>query len=451
MRLRVVTVLSLALVVVVLFAAVRAEVPKSTTAPVLIYTSTPRYDVTAWLQGGERFPQRARLMLRSNGVSHLLLPDFSASADAELSFDGTKLLFAGKKSATDHWQIWEVSLPKGEPKQLTACASDCVRPFYLPDERFVYARKIDGFFRIEAAPFDGGKALQLTYVPGNVLPTDVLHDGRVLFEASYPLGAGDTAELYTVYPDGSGVESYRCDHGDSRYSGRQVSSGDIVFVNDRGLGRFTSPLAHELQIAAPQGEFAGDIAQLSEDKWIVSWRADAQQHYSLREWNQITNGSSSLVAEEGSDAVQPRLASAREVPNRFPSALHDWTGANVLCLNTYTSKLKIANGSVESVQLYTQNAGKPELLGRAQVERDGSFFLHVPSDRPIQIELLDRSGNTVQREQGWFWMRQGEQRVCVGCHAGPERAPENAVPQVLVKSTDPVDMTRSLANETGGR
>ena len=31
----------------------------------------------------------------------------------------------------------------------------------------------------------------------------------------------------------------------------------------------------------------------------------------------------------------------------------------------------------------------------------------------------------------------GEQRVCVGCHAGPERSPENAAPQILQRSTKP--------------
>jgi hypothetical protein len=58
--------------------------------------------------------------------------------------------------------------------------------------------------------------------------------------------------------------------------------------------------------------------------------------------------------------------------------------------------------------------------------------------------LLDRSGVPLQREHGWFWMKRGEQRECVGCHAGPERAPENAVPAVLLRSTDPVDMTSHL-------
>ena len=54
------------------------------------------------------------------------------------------------------------------------------------------------------------------------------------------------------------------------------------------------------------------------------------------------------------------------------------------------------------------------------MERDGSFFVQVPTDQPLQIELLDGSGKTVKRQEGWFWMRRGEQRACVGCHAGPE-------------------------------
>jgi hypothetical protein len=56
----------------------------------------------------------------------------------------------------------------------------------------------------------------------------------------------------------------------------------------------------------------------------------------------------------------------------------------------------------------------------------------------------------VRRETGYFWMRRGEQRVCVGCHAGPETAPENAVPQILLKSTIPADLTGTSAQSAGG-
>jgi len=62
--------------------------------------------------------------------------------------------------------------------------------------------------------------------------------------------------------------------------------------------------------------------------------------------------------------------------------------------------------------------------------------------------LLDPKGAVVRREQGWFWIRKGEQRYCVGCHTGPERAPENHVPAVLERTTTPVDLTGAAAAGT---
>ena len=86
--------------------------------------------------------------------------------------------------------------------------------------------------------------LPLTYTRASAFPADVLADGRIFFEAGFPLGSGSTPELFLVYADGSGVESYRCDHGRARWGGRQLASGDVVFTHGASLARFTSPLAH---------------------------------------------------------------------------------------------------------------------------------------------------------------------------------------------------------------
>ena len=84
-------------------------------------------------------------------------------------------------------------------------------------------------------------------------------------------------------------------------------------------------------------------------------------------------------------------------------------------------------------------------LGSAPVEKDGSLYVHVPGDAPLQFELLNSAGKTLQKESGWMWTRKSEQRICVGCHAGPEHAPENAVPAILNRSTTPADLTTSMA------
>jgi hypothetical protein len=426
----------------------------SSSHPAFLYTVAKRYEPLAWMDGEERFGSGASVFIQDAARWRPLVPDFVASADPTVSFDGKSALFAGKQRASDAWQIWEISLEGGELKRITNCPKGCVRPLNLPEDRIVYAEKVAEHFVIESVALAGGKPLPLTYGLGNSLPTDVLQDGRVLFETVFPLGSNALPELYTVYSDGSGVESYRCDHGQARHSGKQVASGDIVFPSERGMARFTSALAKQVPIAAPPGEYADGIAESATGEWLLPWRANGNSQFQLMWWKPGQGTFRPALQEQEADAnvLQPVLVAERSTPKRHPSALHDWPVGNLLCLNAYTSKYKFEAASIHSVRLYTRDAtSTAQLLGTAPVEPDGSFFVQVPGDAPLQIELLDSRGKTLKRESGWFWMRRGEQRACVGCHAGPETSPENAVPMVLLKSTTPADMTHPLnASSAGG-
>jgi hypothetical protein len=301
---------------------------------------------------------------------------------------------------------------------------------------------------MEVRPIGGGNPLVLFHAPGSALPTDVLRDGRILFQSAYPFG-GKIPEIYTVYSDGSGVESYRCDHGSARSASRQVQSGDIIFAKDRGLGRFTSPLAHEVAVDIPKGEYAGEIAATG-DEWILSRREETKKFFELATSNSTSRTLTPLLSSQA-NLVQPRVITSRPLPNRHPSALHDWKYTNLLALNVYTSKYPFPKDSIAAVRLYTMTStGEPIALGTAPVEKDGSFYIKAPGDQPLKFELLDRQGRTLKKQGGWMWARGGEQRICVGCHAGPEHAPENAVPAVLLRSTIPTDLTGSAAESRAG-
>lgn len=418
---------------------------------ILLFTVAMSYEPLAWMHGADRFSSDAAIFLHDSAGQRRLVPSFAASADPNVSFDGRRVLFAGKAHPQDPWQIWEIDVAGGDPRRITSFPEDCIRPFYLPENRVVYARKIDGRFVIETKELESTKPFPLTYIPSNALPTDILRDGRILFEAAYPLGLDGNPEIYTVYSDGSGVESYRCDHGPARHSGHQNSSSDIVFATAHGIARFTSARAQQLKLAAPEGEYSGDIAETPSGDWLASWRPNSSTPFRLMRWRTGTNGLEPSIPERNANVVQPTLLAARPVPNRHPSGLHDWTNANLLCLNAYTSKYPFAPGSIHSVRLYTRGRdGNAKLLGSAPVEPDGSFFVQVPADQPLKIELLDSTGTTLKRESGFFWMRRGEQRGCVGCHAGPETAPENAVPMILLKSTTPADMTGTAPQMAAG-
>jgi hypothetical protein len=426
----------------------------------VIVTAAPVYAPLAALRGGERFPKGAQLLLVHEGKAEPLVDGFAATADANIGFDGKTVLFAGKKAAGDPWQIWELTLADRSVRKLIAGDGDAIRPFYLPAGRLVYARRTAHGFQLEAAGKDAGSPLapidapagamilRLSYAPGSAIPTDVLQDGRVLFESGFPLGAGSTPELFLVYSDGSGVESYRCDHGRARWGGKQLASGDVVFTHGSSLARFTSPLAVEAPIVAPHAEYAGAIAETASGAWLVSARAAAGTHFALKLWEPgdgTKAGAPTLqtvLAVSGQDLVEPVVVAPRNRPKRHPSALHDWSYANMMALDARLSRegdLKIAPAEV---RLETLNAqGRTVAMGTAPVEADGSFYVKTPADQPIRFALLDRKGAVVRQEHGWFWIRRGEQRYCVGCHTGPERSSENRVPAVLLRTTTPVNLT----------
>ena len=425
--------------------------------PDFIVTAAPAYVPLAELRGQERFPGGAQLLLVHAGKAEPLVTGFAASADANVSFDGQTVLFAGKRSAGDPWQIWELALNDHSVRQVMVTATDAVRPLYLPGGRIVWAQQTPAGFQLQSGedghptpkflnPTAGPGILPLAYTRASTFPADVLRDGRILFEAGFPLGSDSTPELFLVYADGSGVESVRCDHGRSRWGGTQLASGDMVFTHGTSLGRFTSAMAHEAPIQAPRGTYAGAIAETASGTWLVSARTATDARYAIKSWTPGAQEMHTVLAMNGEDLVEPVLIAPRTRPNRHPSGLHPWDYANLLALDARVSRDGDVKGKPVSVRLEAQDAaGHAIAMGTAPVEQDGSFFVKVPVDRPIRFELLDFKGTVLRQEHGWFWARGGEQRICVGCHAGPERASENRVPAVLMRTTVPVDLTGAKA------
>ncbi|WP_109487900.1 hypothetical protein [Occallatibacter savannae] len=441
-----------------------APPPSQSIGADVIVTAAPIYEELAAVHGGERFPHGARLLLIHNGTATPLLPGFAGSADASVSFDGSAVLFSGRKDAGDAWQIYELTLSDRKVRRISESTSDAIRPLYLPGWRLVYAQKSGAHFQMISARLADTEAIQeiegkgvptafpISFAAVSAIPSDVMADGRILFESGFPLGEGGTPELYLAYSDGSGVESYRCDHPtkelDARYGGHQLTSGDVVFTHGARLARFSSPMAQEEGIPAPPADYAGRIAEAGSGDWLFSVRKSVTDSFALKLWRPGSPGLRSFFAQTGSNLIDPVLVAARNRPRRHPSALHDWDYANLLALDTRISRDGPLTAAPASVRLETRDdSGRAVTMGTAPVEADGSFFVKAPADRPIRFALLDARGEIIRQEHGWFWSRRGEQRYCVGCHAGPEHAPENRVPAVLTRTTMPVDLTGTASQQ----
>ena len=59
------------------------------------------------------------------------------------------------------------------------------------------------------------------------------------------------------------------------------------------------------------------------------------------------------------------------------------------------------------------------VLGTAPLAPDGSFYLEVPADRLLHLQVLDSDRRVVGNQLTWIYPRPGETKSCVGCHEDP--------------------------------
>lgn len=143
-----------------------------------------------------------------------------AVRDPEVSFDGTRVLFAMRTSIRDNYHLYEVNADGTGLRQLTRAAGVFdIDPLYLPDGDLVFTssrepkycacnRHIMGnLFRMDA---DGANIHQIgksTLFEGHAT---LLNDGRLLYDRweYVDRNFGDAQALWTVNPDGTQHEIY---------------------------------------------------------------------------------------------------------------------------------------------------------------------------------------------------------------------------------------------------
>ncbi len=435
-----------------------------------------------------RFPQGSRLvrLAASGHTPHSLTPDFFAAADPRTSFDGARVLFAGKEMADSRWQIWEMNADGSAARQITHCPDDCVKPAYLPRGQIVYTalpEERGGALSGAHSPFihnpaqastptratsqiwtskvDGSDAQPITFGPGDFQVETVLKNGVILATARSPLlpsnGLPADRELYTLRLDGTGLATMRCDHQHPaiRSQAQELDDGAVVFVKasltSQSLGGDLAWIRrgalHNAPLTVPP-VVASSPQPMAADELLVARQspvgAATGKKLTLYAFDAAAGKFVKPIYEDPKlSTVEAVPVAAHEPPRWYWSTLNpDLHRGYFLCLDGHLAEgvphgriaAKLARVRVLKLDAVTQ---KEVLLGEAPMEEDGSFYIAVPPDQPVRFEVLDAAGHVVRAQRSWIWARSGEEHGCVGCHEDHALAPENRWPLALRRFDTP--------------
>jgi hypothetical protein len=350
------------------------------------------------------------------GTIEVLTKGFSAACDPCVSFDGTMLLFAAKRSVDDDWNIWEMGIDGSQPRQITHSLGQCREPAYLarssitPPEFTDKVRWIVFTSTAAGTHDETGEGMATSLYVKNLEPIEgrdtviwratfnlshdfsptALRDGRILFSSWQRLGgrfqphgmialmttnwAGTGLNVFYGNHDGETVKSMACEMPDRTLvfvesDGRSGDgSGQLAAVSFKrplhsrerlsdGTGRYTTP--HPL----PDGSLAVSFAQRDESYGIYDFDTKKKRVgrvlYDDPDWDDL-------------DAIP--IAQRDEPMGRITIVVDSKETGHLQCLNVYDSNTPeaatIKKGDVKRVRfveglplsqdnVVAMNAGNP--------------------------------------------------------------------------------------------
>ena len=420
--------------------------------PIVFVQATKIGDLTVV----DRFPEGSRIALLASAaqskVPRVLSEGFFAAADPQVDFTGKRILFAARKARGDHWQIWEMNLDGSAARQITQCEADCARPAYLPAEEIAFtsvSAEASGLRHssLQVIGLDGSNVHAITFGPGNWWLETVLRDGRIVASANAPLNDSVPGSanrlLYTLRPDGTGLESLRCEHGGRLLRGEafELEDGSIIFTeNNSTLVIVKRGALHEEKIGAAGNSYRSPSA-LQGDAVVVARKATTEPRYELSVISRDgIGGARTIYSDPKFESFQPVAVVVRPVPKKFWSTLipSSPTGYFISLDSSNSMDQAQSKATIRRVRVIAQGE---IVLGEAPVEADGSFYVQIAANRAVRFVLLDEQGKVVREEQSWIWTRPGEQRGCTGCHGDKAMAPADRWPMVLRKQDPPTRLT----------
>jgi Hydrazine synthase alpha subunit middle domain/Di-haem cytochrome c peroxidase len=120
----------------------------------------------------------------------------------------------------------------------------------------------------------------------------------------------------------------------------------------------------------------------------------------------------------GSEAYTAKLFAASVFQSRFDRVRDRGKLIRVVEGQPFVSRNEThANVQQSTSNRYANHGGTmARVLGTFPLAADGSFYVEVPADRLVHLQVLDSDRRVMGNQTFWMYARPGETRGCVGCH-----------------------------------
>lgn len=438
------------------------------------------------------------LIVNPDGTRRRLLESFHSVCDPDVSFDGKRLLLAGKKAAQDNWNIYEIGVDGSGLRQVTQGIGDCRSPGYqsafyqISDANeawhqitFVCSRAGEvnesgsaPATALYSCRLDGTDVRRLTFNLSSDYDPHLMSDGRLVF-ASWQRRTLERGLLGRVILLGTNLEGTDPEALCADNRGRRIkhmacgtAGGLVVFVEaDRvpwdGAGMLSCvttrrPLHTYRPITDPADGLFHSPSPLPDGTVLVSRRpADGSGTHGVYRLDPASKRTEAVFDDPECHDIQAKLIAPREEPDgRSSSCIDTDRHGKLYCLNVYANdfpdKTWLPPGTVKTLRLLegiprqadnqanlpagaAAQAVLPSLasrrvLGEVPVPPDGSFNVAVPAKVPVELQLIDENGLAL-RSCGWRWTPNHFNQGCLGCHEDRELTPENLLVDALRSET----------------
>lgn len=409
-----------------------------------------------------------------------LTAEFAGAQDPEISFDGRRILFSGKREASDSWDIWEMNRDGSGKRCLVARPGDDVQPIYtgclntLDDgewDQVLFVGDAAGWYTedgrekataLYTAKLDGSFIHRISFNLSSDFDPTILNDGRVLF-TSWQQNTGrfpptGLFPLMVMNTDGTDLMPFYGNHEMPRRKAmaRETFDGYVVFVESdepRLLGGGSLARVsmrrnlhtHEVLAEDSNGSFITPCP-LPKGELMVSYRGvQSSDSYGIYLFDTNGRGIGKKIYDDpewhdfDAQGLIPRL----KPHGRSTVVNYAKPNGFLYCLNIYDSDRErlsgLPSGSIKRIRVIegmpatapglveneSHGFALRRIVGEAPVEEDGSFHLEVPAMIPLSLQTLDENGLAVGTHGSWLWVMPMEKRGCIGCHEDRERTPFN--------------------------